>query len=224
MKRFFLILICSFLTHITYSQNPGLLGKHYNIYYNFDYQIGIVKIGDMLESDAGFLDKIGGFFNGRHELENEIVISRWQSLNAAYSFARGIRFDRDINYLSHEINLGYKAFSIGGSNSSIAPLGYYYKPEIMVLFSKYKYNGADLGNFMHYGAGIEFGRQSVVFKKFLLNIGMSIGYIHYTKKEVDSLSDGYDTGFSAVWNNSPYKDMLIQKLFSFKVGIGLPVK
>lgn len=217
------------------SQNPGLLGKHFIIHYNYDYQLNFFG-GGIYGIESKGLMKIKPFIRGKHEISSEYVFSRWQSIQVDYSFAWNRDFDNFIKYQTHEIALSYKQYYVHSRVSSIAPLGNYIRPKIFASMSRYVpytssnggYFGSELeepDSFLHYGASIEFGRQSIVFKKILLDLGVSFGYMHFTKKEVNAFRGEYDyeNGFGVLYNNSPYKHMMFQRLVSFRVGFGIPL-
>lgn len=226
-----IILTLCIISGTTKAQNPGLLGKHYILHYNYDYQLNF--FGDALygiDSDVGTFHKVKAFFRGKHELGNEFVFSRWQAVQVDYAFAWGKDFESSMNFQTHEIALSYKKYYVQSKVSSIAPLGNYIRPKLFVTLSKYTLFDNDSSfsfsdNFMHYGASVEFGRQSILFKKVLLDLGISVGYIHYTSKEVDTFRSEYndESGFAVLFQNSPYRNFFINRLFTFRIGFGLPL-
>lgn len=231
MKRLFLISICLLFIHNVQAQNPGLLGKHFVLHYNFDHHIGSYNYSPYNPDDPSIFNIVTGVIQARHEGELECVLSRRHSFNVNFAYFRGGDRKELINYNTKEIGVSFKSYNVGSQNSSIAPLGTYVKPKVFLLMSKYTPLNPNAGslteitNFRHYGVSMELGRQSVIFKKLILDLGFTFGWVFTNRKEIGIFNNDSEGGspFTQVFLNSPYKYLLLNRALSFKVGIGFPL-
>lgn len=212
------------------AQNIGFLGKHLSIFYNLNQHPQV------------FNDYAGNYFNSQnydehsffrrhfkftHRIEVDYTLARNFSMGIFGNYTRsGVGKS---NYTLNNFGGNYTATSTGLSlkffsykKGAIAPLGTY----TGIRFFRTSLNSFDTGrediygkdhiineeNQSFYNVSLVFGKQQVLYKKILLNVGVELAL---------ALTKDKNTSNNGTTKSESYDDFFGRQFASFTFGIGL---
>lgn len=220
MRKISSLVIFLFLAGTAYCQSPGYLGRKFSVNYDF-YFINAMS-NPNTGGNTGFFS-----FTTAHCIAPEYVVGRRVALGLSARYSQtGYFYKSDLEYDGPvALNSYYRNYTLqacnrkttGGTLSgtmkvitagfypklylkgAIAPLGSYFKPEVVVNFTTVEaaspkkvedylnhdhyYNSEkvpspDIKNFSPYislGVGMEFGESRILFNRLILDYGLRMG-------------------------------------------------
>ncbi len=264
MKYFVKITFATILLlthHISFGQSVGYLGKKVSINYDF-YSYSALN-NPNANGNKGILA-----LNARHYFSLDWVVGKSQSIGvgvhytkSSFDFERTLYADVSGDGSGTNMDLSYKG-TIGQlsclgfdlhthlyMNSNLAPLGLYFKPEILLLSINASFDSVQAnknlvnnmgpinnypilkndGPYLTAGLGLTIGNHIVFFKRLIFDIGFQLGFVYADglmssiKSKVNESSIG-----TGVTSNNYIKclvenRMTSQYFFNFKAGIGFLV-
>ncbi len=212
-KYFVKFVLCFILLQLSFqisAQSVGFMGKKFMVMYDFSYRPSVFDYYG--ESDDSFLRKAQQAIKTKHELGFEYVLKRNLSLRPfyAYSFFRYGENRQDFQ----QVGFDFRKYTM--NRMPIAPIGIYYSLRVHSTLMPDKNINKNL---ILAGVNLTFGRQSVVFKKWILDTGMIIGFTTpVNAKKVY----GSDYDFSYVFHGNEIVAFL-NEIVAFRIGLGLPL-
>ncbi len=235
------------LTTSAQSQNSGYLGKHFSLNYNLYTSQAIT--GPSEHGGKGWLS-----FNTNHHFFLDAAVARSLSIGLSFAYVHtNFSYENTLSdyYLLADGHGGFslqhvslRSNSVGNMDvygigiyqriffkGSIAPLGTYIKPELMIqlikpsagnpvyLFAPAEYTGpefVDPGTVVNYALMIDFGQNRLLFNRMFIDYGFRIG-----------LSPRHFASKNTVYGETNYLEraslerMGRHLLFNVKLGIGV---
>ncbi len=235
MKKILLLKTLVFFIFISNNINAqkysGFLGKKTILSYSANYNLKLFDYTPRNPDNPNFINKTLGFINARHELGMELILKRDFSIqpfysytfagadNNANSYGEVIRY---YNFNAHEFGIGIRKYRLRKKNTSIAPIGNYFHFRVFANNAKFiELQSKESDNFLFFGGAFGFGKQTTIFKTWILDFGTSFGYVQAINDKVkNSRIMGEDVyGLT----DSPTLHLFTNHVLSFRIGIGLPL-
>lgn len=245
MKYLLTVLVFSITATVANAQVPGYMGKRAwvtaDLYFapalfNMNQNHMNIKEGDPLDIENRSKGTNLLAFNYRPQLKFEYLVGRNIALGLTYTMFRTGTVKEldstnpDIDGIHYDLikgsSLGFhvKKFNVDKS-ASIAPIGYYWTYGVAATkFNTYNPAFPKQGQFskdvINPVITVGFGKQTVLFDKFILDSGAEFGwsFMPTDASEVDYTQEGdHEHGLSI---HHAYRSMMGYYLFNLKVAVG----
>lgn len=236
MKRIFILLLFTAVSYILPAQSPGYRGDRFSVSLNgfANYALMYPNINNVNK---------GISFNYRISASLDYVLARRFSLGVAFHYwPTAFRYQKSCNDYINGIPNNFigkyyyygkiKVFGLSLNpkiflgKGSIAPLGNYIKPEIIIAFYKVDNQIFGLSSmtgippfknhspYFDLGFGLEVGRSFIFFNRMLFEIGLQGGVLINTQR-------GDNPGYSEYIGKYAGDRLLGNYSINMKVGVGL---